>query len=66
MVTAVSGFIEQVGSMIKGIPKHNDHQSTPSSFKELAQTLTIASQPISVHRQLSNSEPDNSHQMMHI
>ena len=23
MVTAVSGFIEQVGSMIKGIPKHN-------------------------------------------
>ena len=23
MVTPVSGFIEQVGSMIKGIPKHN-------------------------------------------
>ena len=37
MVTAVSGFIEQVGtgSMIKGIPKHNYHPSiphNPSSF----------------------------------
>ena len=29
MVTAVSGFIEQVGSMIKEIPKHNYHSSTP-------------------------------------
>jgi len=32
MVTAVSGFIEQVGSMIKGIPKHQYHPSTPSQF----------------------------------
>ena len=31
-VTAVSGFIEQVGSMIKEIPKHNYHPSTPSYF----------------------------------
>jgi len=30
MVTAVSGFIEQVNSMIKGIPKCNYHPSTPS------------------------------------
>ena len=26
MVTAVSGFIEQVGNMITGIPKHNYHE----------------------------------------
>ena len=30
--TAVSGFIEQVGSMIKGIPKHNYYLSTTSQF----------------------------------
>ena len=36
MVTAVSRFIEQVGSMIKEIPKHNYQQSNPSNFKELA------------------------------
>ena len=35
MVTAVSEFIEQVGSMIKEF-QNNYH---PSSFKELAQTL---------------------------
>ena len=28
MVTAVSGYIEQVGSVIKEIPKHNYHLST--------------------------------------
>ena len=28
-VNAVSGFIEQVGSMIKGISKHNYHPSPP-------------------------------------
>ena len=42
MATAVSGFIEQVGSMIKIIPKHNYHPSiphNPSSFKELTETL---------------------------
>ena len=27
LVTAISGFIEEVGNMIKGIPKHNYHQS---------------------------------------
>jgi len=32
MVTAVSGFIEQVDSIIKEIPKHNYHPSTPSYF----------------------------------
>ena len=31
-VTAVSGFIEQVGSMATGIPKHNYHPSTPLQF----------------------------------
>ena len=39
MVTAVSGFTEQVGSMIKEIPKHNYHLTISLSFKELAQTL---------------------------
>jgi len=34
MVTAVSKFIEQVGSVIKGIPKHNYHSSTPSQFHQ--------------------------------
>ena len=29
-IAAVSGFIEQVGNMIKGIPKHNYYPSTPS------------------------------------
>ena len=28
MITAVSGFIEQVGNMIRGIPKHNYHPPT--------------------------------------
>ena len=28
MVTAVSGYIEQVGSVSKEIPKHNYHLST--------------------------------------
>jgi len=32
MVTAVSGFIEQVGNMFTGIPNHNYHPSTPSQF----------------------------------
>ena len=44
---AVSGFIEQVGNMIKGIPKHKYYPSTPLiiplSFKELAQTLVSKS-----------------------
>ena len=42
MVTAVSGFIEQIGSMIKEFQnKSTNHQlfTIPSSFKELAQTL---------------------------
>ena len=53
MVTAVSGFIEQVGSMIKEIPKHNYQLSFinplifPLSFKELAQTLVSKSTYIS-------------------
>ena len=47
MATGISGFIEQVGSMIRGIPKHE-----------------LASTPVSVHRQLSSSEPDNSQQMV--
>jgi len=37
MVTAVSGFIEQVGSLIKEIPKHNYHSSTPSSSTDTCQ-----------------------------
>ena len=45
MVTAVSRFIEQVGSMIKEIPKHNNIPLiTPSGFKELVQ-CSRASQP---------------------
>ena len=39
MVTAVSGFIEQVGSMID----QNTIITIPFSFKELAQTLVMAS-----------------------
>jgi len=42
MVTAVSGFIELVGSMIKGNQKCKYHPSPPHNsinFKELAQTL---------------------------
>ena len=41
MVTAVSGFIEQVGSMIKEIPKHNYYLSPPSQVSKsyVAETL---------------------------
>ena len=45
MVTVVSGFIEQVGNMIKGIPKHmqlssiNPLAHNQLHFKELPQTL---------------------------
>jgi len=43
MVTAVSGFIEQVGSMIKGIQKTQISSinllTIQLSFKQLAQTL---------------------------
>ena len=43
MVTAVSGFIKQVGSMIKENSKTQlssiNPLIIPSSFKELAQTL---------------------------
>ena len=62
-VTAVSGFIEQVGSMAKGIPKHNNHPSTPSQFDLASKRHLSASQSVSVHRQLSSSEPDNNQQM---
>ena len=41
MATAVSRFIEQIGSMIKGIPQHNYKLITPSNFKELAQTFDM-------------------------
>ena len=53
-VTAVSGFIEQVGSMVMGIPKHKYHPSTPSQFHLASKNQhrhLSASQPISVHRQ---------------
>jgi len=39
MVTAVSGFIEQVGSMIKEFQNTIIINQLPSSFKELAETL---------------------------
>ena len=39
MVIAVLGFIEQVGSMIKEILKHNYYQSTPSNFKDNCQQM---------------------------
>ena len=61
MVTAVSGFIEQVGNMIKTHLLSINPLTIPSSFKELAQTLTIASSSISWL--LPSSEPDNSQQM---
>ena len=65
MVTAVSQFIEQLGSMIKGISKHNYHsltftihQTSKSQHRHLS-----ASRPVSVHRQLSSSEPNTMQQM---
>ena len=39
MVTTVSQFIEQVGSMIKGASKHTLSSINPSNFKDPAQTL---------------------------
>ena len=62
-VTAVSGFIEQVGSMAKGIPKHNYRPPTPSQFDLDSKRHLSANQSVSVHRQLSSSEPDNNQQM---
>ena len=47
-VTAVSGSIEQVDSLIKKNPKHNYHPSTPSQSKELAEHLS-ATQCVPVH-----------------
>ena len=38
MVTAVSGFIEQVSSVIKGILKYNYHPSTPSQFLQASKS----------------------------
>ena len=51
--------------MIKGIPKHNYHPSTPSQFikpKSYHRHLSV-SVPRKVHRQLSSSELDNGQQM---
>ena len=59
----VSGFIEQVSSMAKAIPKHNYRPSTPSQFDLASERHLSAKQSVSVHRQLSSSEPDNNQQM---
>ena len=60
ITSAVSGFIEKVGNVIKGIPKHNYHRSTPGSFKELAQTIYMHPPACWL---LSGSEPNNSQQI---
>ena len=67
MVTPVSGFIEQVGSVIKGIPHTcNYHPSTlHNSIKELAQTLVSKTTYIS-NRQLFCSELIITSRWMHM
>ena len=60
--------LQYTTSMAKEIPKHNLSSINPltissaSLFKELAQKL-VRSQPISVHMQLSSSEPEHCQQM---
>ena len=45
MVTAVSGFIEQVCIMVKGIPKHNTyHPSTASRWMHMSWYMLASSQ----------------------
>ena len=69
MVTAVSGFIEQVGNMLTGIPKHKlksiNPLTIPLSFKasKSYHRHLSASVPMKVHRQLFSSELDNCQQM---
>ena len=49
MVTAVLGFIEQVGNMIKGIPKHSYHPSNHYNSVKLQRASTNmrhAGQPV--------------------
>ena len=49
MVTAVSGFIEQVDMMIKGIPKHNYRQGSLNRWivwlKEFQNTIILHHPP---------------------
>jgi len=65
-----STWLLQFGSMIKGIPKHNYHPSTPSQFhlasRASTDTCQQANPPVSVHRQLSSSGLDNCQQMVHM
>ena len=47
MVTAVAGFIEQVDSMIKGIPKHNQ---PPHNSIKLQWASTDTCQQVNLYR----------------
>ena len=47
MVTAVSGFIEKVGSMIERIPKHN--YQTPHNFIKLQRASTDTCQQANLY-----------------
>ena len=51
----VSGFIEQVGNMIKRIPKHNYHPPTPSQSIKLQRHMS-ASQYIPVLNWIYNNQ----------
>ena len=58
MVTADSGYIEQVGSMIKRIPKHSYHPPTPHNYvKYIAAHMqpTPGYYPIQRHGPIQNS-----------
>ena len=50
MVTAVLGFIEQVGSMIKRIPKHNYHPSIPHNSIKLQRASTNMCQQVTLYQ----------------
>ena len=63
MVTAVSGFIEQMGNMIREIPRHNNHPSTPHNSIKLQRASTDTCHQVNLYKQLSSSELDNFQQM---
>ena len=58
MVTAVSGFIEQVGSMNKGIPKHKYHQPPHNSIK-LQRATTDTCQQANLYKFIGNYSVQN-------
>jgi len=59
MVTAVSGFIEQVGNMITGIPKHNYHHQPPHNSIKLQRVTTDTCQQVYLWKFIGNYPVQN-------